>query len=305
MNDAGQVVGNSSSGPWVFDSRTNAVRRLTASGETRRFVASGIAANGDVVGHELRGSTRRAVLFTARGEIVDLGVSSGGYSTANVLNAAGRIAGDWLDGGGEFHAFVLDSGSFTDLGTLGGIESLAFAINERGQVTGQAQLASGPRHAFLWDGGLRDLGSLGGNFSRGQAINRAGHVAGMSTLTPEDDDLIHAVVWDDSGMHDLGTLPGLPWVSATGINDAGIVVGNVYNKLYADPDADPDEPANAHYDTRAYVFRDGVMWDLNELIPDLQIRLRTSLGINDAGQILCSEGQVDQERAPAFVLTPK
>jgi probable HAF family extracellular repeat protein len=305
MNDAGQVAGNSPSGPWVFDSRTRTMRRLTAPGETRRFIASGIAANGDVAGYELQGSARRAVLFTARGEIVDLGVKSSGYSTANVLNGTRQIAGDWLDGDGELHAFVLDGRGFTDVGTLGGIESLAFAINERGQVTGQAQLASGPRHAFRWDGKLRDLGSLGGNFSRGQAINTKGDVAGMSTLTPDDDDLIHAVVWDDSGMHDLGTLPGLPWVSATGINDAGVVVGNVYNKLYADPDADPDEPANAHYDTRAYVHRDGLMWDLNELIPDLHILLRTSLGINNAGQILCSEGQVDQERAHAFVLTPK
>ena len=305
MNDAGQVVGNSSSGPWVYDSRTGTVRRLSAPGESRRFVASGIAANGDVAGYELRGSTRRAVLLTARGEVVDLASGTGSSSTANVVNAAGRVAGDWLTPDGEYHAFVLDSGVFNDLGTLGGIESLAFAMNERGQVTGQAQLAPGPRHAFLWDGKLHDLGSLGGNFSRGQAVNRLGQVAGMSTLTPGDDDLIHAVVWDGFAMRDLGTLPGLPWVSATGINDAGVVVGNIYNKLYADPDADPDEPPNAHYDSRAYVFRDGVMWDLNELIPDLHVRLRTSLGINDAGQILCSEGQVDQERAHAFVLTPR
>ncbi|MFL5310752.1 MAG: hypothetical protein ACJ79H_09910, partial [Myxococcales bacterium] len=281
------------------------VRRLSAAGESRRFIASGIAANGDVAGYELRGADRRAVLFTARGQMVDLSGGKGSYTSANVVNAAGRVAGDWLTPGDEYHAFLLDPGGFSDLGTLGGIESLAFAINERGQITGQAQLAKGPRHAFLWDGKLRDLGSLGGNFSRGQAINSLGQVAGMSTLTPGDDDLIHAVVWDGPAMRDLGTLPGLPWVSATGINDGGVVVGNVYNKLYADPDADPDEPANAHYDSRAYVFREGVMWDLNELIPDLHIRLRTSLGINAAGQILCSEGQVDQERAHAFVLTPR
>src|SRR5207245_5904169 len=128
---------------------------------------------------------------------------------------------------------------------------------------------------------------------------------GMSAAPPGEAALIHEVVWDGFAMRDLRTLPGLPWVSATGINDAGVVVGNVYNKLYADPDPDPDEPANAHYDSRAYVFRDGVMWDLNELIPDLHIRLRTSLGINSSGQILCSEGQVEQERAHAFVLTPR
>lgn len=305
LNDAGQVVGNSPSGPWVYDTRTDTVRRLVGAGETRRFVANGIAANGDVVGYEVRGSSRRAVLFPARGGVIDLGVSSTSYATAKVGNAAGRIAGDWLNPDGEFHAFTIDAGAFTDLGTLGGVESLAFAINEPGQVTGQVQLAAGPRHAFLWDGRFRDLGSLGGNFSRGQAINRFGQVAGMSTLTPGDDDLIHAVVWDGSAMRDLGVLPGLPWVSATGINDAGVVAGNVYNKLYADPDADPDEPANAHYDSRAYVFRDGIMWDLNELIPDLHVRLRTSLGVNDSGQILCSEGQVDQEQAHAFVLTPR
>ena len=305
LNDGGQVVGNSPSGPWVFDTRTNTVRRLVGPGETRRFVANGIAGNGDVAGYELRGSIPRAFLFTARGDVVDLGIRNSSSDTANAVNAAGRVAGDWVTPEGEFHAFAFDSGSFTDLGTLGGIESLSFAINEQGQVTGQAQLASGPRHAFLWDGKLHDLGSLGGNFSRGQAVNRLGQVAGMSTLTPGDDDLIHAVVWDGSAMRELGTLPGLPWVSATGINDAGVVVGNVYNKLYADPDPDPDEPANAHYDSRAYVFRDGVMWDLNELIPDLHIRLRTSLGINSSGQILCSEGQVEQERAHAFVLTPR
>jgi probable HAF family extracellular repeat protein len=305
LNDAGQVVGNSPSGPWVYDTKTNTVRRLVAAGDTRSFIARGIAANGDVVGYEARGSSRRAVLFPARGGVIDLGIGNGDYSTANVVNGSGRIVGDWVTGEGEYHAFAAGPQGFVDIGTLGGIESLTFAMNEPGQVTGQAQLASGPRHAFLWDGKLHDLGSLGGNFSRGQAINRLGQVAGMSTLTPSDDDLIHAVVWDGSGMRDLGVLPGLPWVSATGINDAGVVVGNVYNKLYADPDADPDEPANAHYDSRAYVFRDGAMWDLNELIPDLHLRLRTSLGINDAGQILCSEGQVDQEQAHAFVLTPR
>lgn len=304
MNASGQVVGNSPSGPWIFDVRTSSVRHLFGPGETRRFIASGIGANGDVVGYEIRGSGTHAVLITGAGSVIDLGVG-GDRNTANVVNGAMQVSGDWVTPAGEHHAFLFVGGTFTDFGTLGGNESLSFAINERGQVTGQSQLASGPRHAFLWDGSLHHLGSLGGDFSRGQAINALGQVAGMSSLTPGDDDLIHAFVWDGSGMRDLETLPGLPWVSATGINDAGVVVGNVYNKLYPDPDPDPNEAANAHYDSRAYVFRDGAMWDLNELIPDLHVRIRTSLSVNAAGQILCSEGQVEQEKAHAFVLTPR
>lgn len=303
MNDAGQVVGNSPSGPWIFDTRTRTVRRLFGPGETRRFIASGIGAGGDVAGYEVRGDGKHAVLISPQGTVFDFGIA-GNLNTANVVNGLRQVAGDWLTPAGEHHSFFFDRGVITDFGTLGGIETLSFAINERGQVTGQSQLASGPRHAFLFDGTLHHLGSLGGNFSRGQAINGSGQVAGLSSLTPGDDDLIHAFVWDGA-MHDLGVLPGLPWVSATGINDAGVVVGNVYNKLYPDPNPDPSEPANAHYDSRAYVFRDGVMWDLNELIPDLHVRLRTSLSINGAGQILASEGQVDQEQAHAFVLIPR
>jgi hypothetical protein len=36
----------------------------------------------------------------------------------------------------------------------------------------------------------------------------------------------------------------------------------------------------------------------------LHLRLRTPLSVNGAGQIPCSERQVDQEQARAFVLMP-
>jgi uncharacterized membrane protein len=53
-------------------------------------------------------------------------------------------------------------------------------------------------------------------------------VAGLSELVPGDHK-IHAFLWDGSTMQDLGILPGLPWTSATGVNEAGLIVGNVYN----------------------------------------------------------------------------
>jgi uncharacterized membrane protein len=96
-------------------------------------------------------------------------------------------------------------------------------------------------------------------------------------------------------MRDLGILPGLPWTSATGVNGAGVVVGNVYNK----PDYN-----GPRYDTFAYVYRDGAMQNLNALISPSSFTLTIALGINDDGQILCTDGQVGQERAHGYLLMP-
>ncbi|MFL5374624.1 MAG: hypothetical protein ACJ78T_11580, partial [Myxococcales bacterium] len=170
-------------------------------------------------------------------------------------------------------------------------DSLAFAMNEKGWVTGQAQRADGTRHVFLYDGSMHDLGSLGGGFARGQAVNEKGQVAGMSTLDPGANEPVHAFFHDGTSMKDLGVLPGLPWSSATGLNNQGVVVGKVYAEIIEDD-----------YDTHAFVFRDGRMWDLNELIPASPFKLFTSLAVDDAGRILCTDGQVGQMPANGYLL---
>ena len=203
------------------------------------------------------------------------------------------MAGDATLADGEFRGFFFDRGMHS-VGTLGGNESMAFAINEKGWVTGAAQLSSGPRHAFRYDGSMHDLGSLGGDFAQGQAINESGQVAGWSTLDPAHIDPVHAFFHDGTSMRDLGVLPNLPWSSATGLNNHGVVVGNVYAEINEED-----------YDTHAFVFRDGKMWDLNELIPASSFKLFTSLSIDDAGRILCTDGQVGQAVANGYLLVPE
>jgi probable HAF family extracellular repeat protein len=82
----------------------------------------------------------------------------------------------------------------TDLGTLGGDTSRANGINNHGQVVGEARTSDGTTHPFLWDStnGMQDLGGLGGVEDLGQYGRKAG--------------------------------------SATGINDAGQVVGAAYTR---------------------------------------------------------------------------
>jgi probable HAF family extracellular repeat protein len=297
INPHGLVVGNSSSGPWIFQLATGSVTRPLPSSETRTFVANGISANADLaldlVGTDSAGkATHRAFLLRA-GHLIDLGTLGGGYSTARVVDASGRVAGDAALPSGEIHAFLFGN-AMQDLGTFGGGISQAVAINDKGWVTGTAQRSSGPAPAFRYDGSMHDIGTLGGNFAQGQAINESGQVAGWSTLDPAHNEPVHAFFHDGTSMHDLGVLPNLPWSSATGLNNHGVVVGNVYAEI--------DEE---DYDTHAFVFREGKMWDLNDLIPPSPFKLFTSLGIDDAGRILCTDGQVGQAVANGYLLVPK
>ena len=288
-----KVLGNSARGPWIWEGGDSV--RYLFPGDTRTLVAVGLNANGDVTGYEVSGTQKRAFVFSG-GKLAFLPGLGGDFGMGVGLSGAGRVVGDATTGDGRYHSFAFENGAARDLGTLGGEETMTIATSPGGLVTGESQAADGTRHAFLWDGvRMRDLGTLGGEYAQGQAVNDAVYVAGLSELVPGDHK-IHAFLWDGSAMKDLGILPGLPWTSATGVSSSGVIVGNVYNK----PDYD-----GPHYDTFAYVYRDGAMKNLNALIPPSSFTLLTALGINDAGQILCTDGQVGQERAHGYVLTPR
>ena len=67
------------------------------------------------------------------------------------------------------------------------------------------------------------LGSLGGGFTSAYSINALGQVTGEST-TPNGQ--LHAFVYTDGVMTDLGTLPGSSDSHGFGINNAGQVTGS-------------------------------------------------------------------------------
>jgi probable HAF family extracellular repeat protein len=204
-----------------------------------------------------------------------------------------------------------------DLGTFGGPESYtnpAFTlgshhqINRRGVVVGGAAtsipttptsnflvcggldgLVPFVNHAFEWQhGSMTDLGALAGadNCSVATSINGRGEVVGFSENGVVDPVLgtneVHAVMWKDGEIRDLGTLGG-NGSTADAINERGQVVGFAFNAI-------PDPVSLIYFalagltngtQTRAYLWENGVMQDLGTLGgPDAQ-----AVSVNERGQV--------------------
>lgn len=264
------------------------------------------------------------------GDITDLGTLSG-YSLAYGINDHGQVVGN-----SDWHAFLWEDGAMTDLGTLGGLHSEARAINDSGQIVGSAYTADEKRRAFIWqDGEMTSIGVLSGHLaSHANDINDAGQVVGWSS-SQDAWTGVRAFIWDEGKMTDLGSLGG-DYTEAYAVNDDGWVVGESKTEdgnscafLYRfgrmmDIGVLPGcvqsgardinnsglvvgssvAPGSYEEDRRAFLWKNGVMYDLNSLIPeDSGWVLLEARSINDDGQIV-GMGSFDHN-ARAFILTPE
>jgi probable HAF family extracellular repeat protein len=174
----------------------------------------------------------------------------------------------------------------------GGLSSSAAAVNDAGQIVGWATTAAGDQHAVAWqDGAIADLGTLPGDTSSyATAISGSGLIVGVSgvgALAPFDpgNENAHAVLWQDGETIDLGTLPGGAYSVATGVNDAGQVVG--YSRTYV--------PALGGAAIHGFLWQNGQMADLPPLQPSSAVLSSTSAasGINIEGQIVGNSASFD------------
>ncbi len=145
-----------------------------------------------------------------------------------------------------FHGALWHNGKIIDLKPLpGGYESWANAVNDQGQVAGfssnetydansLAGLVTRTR-AVLWQNGVaKDLGTLGGTDANARFINNQGQIVGHSYTinslpnpVPHCGDTpltVHAFIWENGKMMDLGTLGG-SCAFAFALNNNGQVVG--------------------------------------------------------------------------------
>jgi probable HAF family extracellular repeat protein len=278
INSAGTIVGSS---PAVYSESGTSYRPLQWSGGVVSDLASlggpcGIASavndHNVIVGWSCIGDATWPWhgFRNSNGTVTDLGVLN--YdSIAWAINNAGTIVGDSVLGDST-RAVIYQNGVMSDLGTLSGVASSASGINNAGTIVGWSQSANGADHAFRYSGGSwSDLGTLGSRNSTSLArdINDAGAIVGSSQIYDLGPD--HAVLFTDAGITDLGTLGGAN-SQARAINSAGVIVG---------------ESEVAPWVNHAFVYRDGVMIDLDPLLVGIGLTGgSTATDINDNGDIV-------------------
>jgi probable HAF family extracellular repeat protein len=249
----------------------------------------------------------RAILW--QGDVMeDLGTLGGPDALALLINERGQVMGWSYTSSTEAGTCApLALGSFIwerekgirDLGNLdGGTCTEGWDLNNRGQVVGFAVPGGGEfvLRAFIWDGDLiRDLGgSLGGSSTGAFVVNDAGQAAGFAFLA--GDTYFHAALWTKVGqITDLGAIDSDPCSSAKAINASGQVVGDSISLFNCLNNGDA---------SRAFLWEDGAIFDLNALIPaGSSLYLVHPQNINDQGEI-AGLGVDASGNQHAFLLIP-
>ncbi len=182
----------------------------------------------------------------------------------------------------------------------GDVDGAATAINDQGVAVGISGICANAvggasaAHAVLWENGAPvDIGNLGGvAWNTPTSINNHGQVVGFSDL-PGDSAAspnYHAFLWTaEDGITDLGTLPGDAMSVAWGINEEGWIVGQSISSTGV---------------SRAFLWRNGVMTDLNTLVAPGPISLVYANDINDARVIVGGASNSATGNYPAFQAIP-
>lgn len=319
INDAGQVVGNSTTAMGVSDafiwSQATGMQNLNEVAPDTVYLGPSINAGGQVA---LSGPNPNETLTIglsahpysySRGVATDLGsVFDPGCPNApgcdpptdnafaNAINDSGVVVGSSTTTASHAGAGLLDlypaiwtGGPGSGVGLLPNVHGqngAADAISNSGEIVGRV----GGRAALWPNSGAAPtaLGLLSGSTgtrSNAYAINSAGTVVGQSDVAPSTP---QAFIWTQaSGMQPLGVLPGGKISEALDINSAGAVVG--------DSDTGPD--------THGFIWRSGTLTDLNTLIdPGSGWDLQVAHGINTRGQIVGTGTHNGQTHA--FLLEP-
>jgi probable HAF family extracellular repeat protein len=304
--------------------------------------ASDVNDVGQVVGYATTAASQARAFLWQEGAMTNLGTLGGNASNANSINAFGHIAGSSnFAPGSPYRAVLWDGSAMINLtpDLAASESSIAYGVNDARDVVGTLS-SLGKSIPFIWRNGTRtSLADLAGIGAYAYDINNVGQVVG-SAYSPDITPLgpmQHAVLWQDGVIADLGLLPGDEDSAAVAINAFGQIVGSsgrtdpeTYESFYrpflymGGTMTAIQVPSGEAYASdingsgvvvgtmragggfskfHAWMYADGIVTNLNTVIPPAGLHLMNAKAISNDGRI--SGVAVDaQGRYHAFLLTP-
>lgn len=293
VNAAGVVTGQyqnhcAISGPMPFEGFTwtpqTGIVTIPRPREVTSLQPADISDSGLIVGtHSVKGNDLGFLGFLYDGQrLINLGTLPGGTnSQAYGVNSTGTVVGWWgnivtgIPTAGS--AFIWQDDIMHDLGPdLGGAEGRANDVNDRNVVTGFLYKESGDKAAFIWDSGSVVIlpPTPGGFTSEGVAISDDGWVAGHGLVEVAPGHIVlHPFVWDGTRMISIDHLPGVTSSRVTGMTNDHQAIG--YGV----------EGTITGSQTGAFLWSQGVTYDIGDFIKRNGYVLTKPWGINDHGDI--------------------
>ena len=208
---------------------------------------------------------------------------------AKAINDAGQIVGTYQLAPNSISVpFFWDRTTVYDL--VPSWADLVFLgdLNNLGQVAGASREGVCGNSGFLWETNFfTDFGACD-DWIVANDINDATQIVGSMYF--EGDNQKHAFLFKDSEFTDLGVLGGEETSVAYSINNRGWIVG----------DSSSEFPPSR----RAFIYIDGVMYDLNDFVSTETWHLTKALKINDRGQILMAANPASAFSGVYLLMTP-
>ena len=231
INDAGQIVGSYGTGdgePLAFVDNGGVFTTISAPGATI-LSANGINDAGQIVGNQRVGDMFQGFVDSG-GTFTTISVPGAtGTSAANGINDAGEIVGTYAAGEGGAQGFVDNGGVFTTISVPGALATFANGINDAGQIVGNQRVGD-MFQGFVDSGGTFTTISIPGALATvANGVNDAGQIVGTYGIEVIEDGKTQGFKTqgfvNNGGVFTTISVPGATFTYATGINDAGQIVG--------------------------------------------------------------------------------